>query len=157
MSTESVNNVGLTVEMFDAGLERIAPNHHPTQYLVDYVGHPADTFIDAAVSRGRSTVSGLVVERGDRSVANLVRTVQTALRFVTSLLLMIALGVCGAIAVFLTMTAVTRETRDLGVMKTMGYSTRSLRRQLAARFFLVSPVSAPSLVKESRLPPGRRP
>jgi putative ABC transport system permease protein len=135
---QSVTNVGLTLQIGRDGYQRLRPDYRATQYLVDFADDADSAQIDESIAWFGSRDPAVRVERGDRASANLVATVQRSLNLLVGLMLALALLVSCVITLFLALTAVTRERRDLGVMKAIGYSTRSLRRQVTGRFVLVA-------------------
>ncbi|WP_375270043.1 hypothetical protein DOK67_0001310 [Enterococcus sp. DIV0212c] len=132
---QSVNNVGFTIHMLDTGYSKLNKNYSPVQYVVDLEN---DSDVSKTIKQFSTNKDNINITDGLKSNKNLIETIQTGLLLMTLVVLILSFSISSVIILLLSTISINRESLELGIMKSLGYTSAQLRCQFATRFVMAT-------------------
>ncbi|MBO0441447.1 ABC transporter permease [Candidatus Enterococcus ikei] len=132
---QSVNNVGLNIHMLDTGYSKLNKNYSSVQYVVDLEN---DSDISKTIKQFSTNKDNINITDGLKSNKNLIETIQTGLLLMTLVVLILSFSISSVIILLLSTISINRESLELGIMKSLGYTSAQLRCQFATRFVMAT-------------------
>ncbi|MDR0917932.1 MAG: FtsX-like permease family protein [Oscillospiraceae bacterium] len=134
---QSVNNVGLNMQMLRSGYESLKPDYSPLRYVVNFNSSLSNEQLDNIINEHKDINESVFINNGSQNIKSLVGTIKQGLILANLVIAMLSILICLIIVLFIGLITLRRESVDFGILKVIGFTSRQLRFQFVLRFVIV--------------------
>ena len=139
-----VYGLGKNISITVSGLEHLLEDEYiPHQYLLKL---DQDGSFDDIVNEIKNVIldnqEGVSVTNEHEIIMNRIKSMQSVFLLITSVVAIVSFILIALITSLVALVVVKRETKGLGIMKSLGFTSKQIRFQFTGRFVIISAVGA---------------
>lgn len=134
-----IYRMGKSISMTEEGFKQINKSFLPTDYLLKVDDNNSlDKKIDEITDDILSDNPGVSIANERELTMKRIEAIQVALSSISYAVIVISLLLISVITLLVSIVVIKRETLELGILKSLGFTSRQIRTQFSLRFVFVA-------------------